>query len=195
MKYNFLTLASVLTLTLGSGAAWATEGINLSRTADTPAERGAYHYEFDRDEQCQGYDFGVKRLGITDPCGKKEVKPVTEPVTEVSVVKEYSVYFDLDKSDIRKQDQDVLVQASTDIKQYQPSKVVVVGHADTSGAAAYNEALSKRRAQTVSKALTGMGVENYVLDEKAMGEMAPAVETGDGVRLQENRFVSIKFLK
>jgi len=38
-------------------------------------------------------------------------------------------------------------------------------------------------------------VENRIIDEKAHGEKHLAVNTGDDVRLQENRHVVVKFRK
>lgn len=201
MNRKLLIAGTALSLCLGATGVMAGEektppkqGLELSREAETPAEQRAYHYEFDRDEQCQGYALGVKRLGIDDPCGRKKVEKVVE-AKKVEMVKEYVVYFDFDDETVREDDKAILQQAANEITQYNPDQVIVVGHADTKGSAEYNEALSARRANAVSEVLTSLGVNNFVLDKKAKGEMAPAVPTADGVKLQENRFVSVQFLR
>ena len=67
------------------------------------------------------------------------------------------------------------------------TRVVVVGHTDTSGAPAYNVNLSERRAKAVADALVGSGVSQTALSVDFKGETAPAVATGDGVKEPLNR--------
>ena len=67
------------------------------------------------------------------------------------------------------------------------TRVVVVGHADTSGSAAYNVRLSERRAKAVADALVGLGVDAAKLAVDWRGETEPAVATGDGVKEPLNR--------
>ena len=199
MKYTLLAATTALTIVASIGGASAQEAapnpaLELSQTADTITEQNAYDYEFNRAEPCQGYYWGVKRLGYVDPCGaKEEEKTVTQQAYEV--LNEYVVYFDFDKSNLRSEDQDVINRASQDISKFNPSKVLVAGYTDTSGSADYNANLSARRADSVSNALTNRGVANMVVDEKALGETNLAVPTGDGVKLQQNRRVVIQFVR
>ena len=67
----------------------------------------------------------------------------------------------------------------------------MVGHADTSGSAAYNVRLSERRARSVADALVGLGVNPGIVTADWRGETEPAVQTGDGVREPLNRRASI----
>jgi OOP family OmpA-OmpF porin len=67
------------------------------------------------------------------------------------------------------------------------TKVIVVGHTDTSGSTAYNARLSERRAKAVADALVGLGVNQSALDVDWKGESMPAVATGDGVKEPLNR--------
>ena len=63
----------------------------------------------------------------------------------------------------------------------------VVGHTDTSGAASYNLALSKRRAQDALNELVRQGIDRNVISSDGKGETEPFVQTGDGVKEQLNR--------
>jgi len=63
----------------------------------------------------------------------------------------------------------------------------VVGHTDTSGAASYNLALSKRRANDALNELVRQGVERATITAEGKGETEPFVQTGDGVKEQLNR--------
>ena len=67
------------------------------------------------------------------------------------------------------------------------TKVIVVGHTDTSGSAAYNLRLSERRAKAVADAMVGLGVAQGAIAVDWKGETAPAVATGDGVKEPLNR--------
>ena len=67
------------------------------------------------------------------------------------------------------------------------TKVIVVGHTDTSGSDAYNVRLSERRAKAVADALVGSGVAQTALSVDWKGESQPAVATGDGVKEPLNR--------
>ena len=71
------------------------------------------------------------------------------------------------------------------------SRIVIVGHADTSGSAAYNERLSDRRARTVADALVAQGVNGGAIAVDGLGETALARPTADGVREPLNRRATI----
>lgn len=69
----------------------------------------------------------------------------------------------------------------------EPASINVVGHTDTSGSAAYNLGLSKRRAEDARKELVRQGVPASRITSEGKGETEPRVQTGDGVRNAENR--------
>ncbi|MCH2396367.1 OmpA family protein, partial [Oceanibaculum sp.] len=69
----------------------------------------------------------------------------------------------------------------------------LIGHADRSGPAADNMALSQRRASSVQTALTADGVTAGQISSEARGETDPLVPTADGVREPQNRRVEIIF--
>ena len=83
--------------------------------------------------------------------------------------------------------QAVIGDAANYAKGGNATRVVVVGHADTSGSATYNVRLSERRAKAVADALVGSGVNQTALSVDWKGETMPAVATGDGVKEPLNR--------
>ncbi len=67
------------------------------------------------------------------------------------------------------------------------ANVRVVGHTDTSGAASYNLALSKRRASDALNELVRQGLDRSKITSEGKGETENFVQTGDGVKEQLNR--------
>ena len=67
------------------------------------------------------------------------------------------------------------------------NNIRVIGHTDTSGSAAYNLALSKRRAADAREELVRQGINQAVITSEGKGETEPFVDTGDGVKEQLNR--------
>lgn len=71
------------------------------------------------------------------------------------------------------------------------SGLTVTGYADRSGTDAYNDGLSRRRADNVAEALAAAGLSRDNLRVEARGENDPAIATADGVREPKNRRVQI----
>ena len=70
--------------------------------------------------------------------------------------------------------------------------VDITGHADSSGAVAYNQTLSERRANRVIDELVSGGVDPTRIGGRGVGETQLLIPTGDGVREEGNRAVVIQ---
>lgn len=75
------------------------------------------------------------------------------------------------------------------------TKVSVEGHTDSKGPDAYNKALSKRRAASVVKWLTGKGVAAKRLESKGLGEERPIDDNQTEEGRQNNRRVEFHILE
>jgi OOP family OmpA-OmpF porin len=104
-----------------------------------------------------------------------------------------TILFDFDKSVIRPDQQSKLAEAVKAARECADKPVLVVGHTDTSGSAAYNFRLSFRRASSVAQALRGGGVRADRIRTFSRGETELAVKTPDNVRNQANRRTEIVF--
>ncbi len=125
-------------------------------------------------------------------------QPKPEPVKPMKtskVLTDYEVHFDFDSSTVKPEAESTIEQVAREIQQYSPNEVTIAGHADKAGPSDYNIQLSQKRAEAISEELTRRGVTNRIIDREAYGEMRPAVDTRDGVALQENRRVVIEFRK
>lgn len=69
--------------------------------------------------------------------------------------------------------------------------VRVDGHADSSGKAAYNQQLSERRAQSVARALVGVGMPAQNIQSRGLGSSQPVANNRTSAGRTENRRVSI----
>jgi peptidoglycan-associated lipoprotein len=92
-----------------------------------------------------------------------EIKPIVEP-------KLSSIYFDLDKSDIRQADAEILKANSQVLKENSELKVTIEGNCCPLGTAEYNIALGWRRAQTTKEYLVRLGVLENRLNLMSFGE-------------------------
>jgi outer membrane protein OmpA-like peptidoglycan-associated protein len=103
---------------------------------------------------------------------------------------EFVVYFEWDRSDLTSQNAALIDQAVANIAsraECSAGSVTIVGHTDSSGGNAYNEALSVRRADVVAAALTERGIAASAITKAARGETELAKATNDGVREPLNR--------
>lgn len=71
------------------------------------------------------------------------------------------------------------------------SALSAVGHTDRSGSDAYNDGLSRQRADAVVAALTQAGLAPGIAAASGRGESEPRVPTADGERNPQNRRVEI----
>ncbi|MFJ4348857.1 OmpA family protein [Pseudomonas sp. NPDC089401] len=69
--------------------------------------------------------------------------------------------------------------------------VRVDGHADASGKAGYNQQLSERRAQSVARALVGVGMAEQNIRTRGLGSSQPVADNRTSAGRTENRRVSI----
>ena len=116
--------------------------------------------------------------------------PATVPPPP-SPVRQFTVYFEFDKSDLTPEGSKVVQEAAASYKETGSARISVAGYTDLSGTQKYNLALSKRRADKVRAALVGQGVPDSVISESWHGKENPAVPTADGVREPRNRRVEI----
>jgi OOP family OmpA-OmpF porin len=118
-----------------------------------------------------------------------ELRPVAAPPPPppVAATADYTVYFNFDSWTLTGEQLTVLQNAINAARAGRQSRITVVGHTDTSGSAAYNQALSVRRANVVVETLVDMGARREAIIASGVGETDLAVPTRDGVREPKNR--------
>jgi outer membrane protein OmpA-like peptidoglycan-associated protein len=120
-----------------------------------------------------------------------ETPAAPAPVAGPERQRSYQVFFDFNKSDITKAAAKVIKAAADSAKSGQVAKITVTGHTDTVGSAAYNQALSERRAAAVKKELIADGLASGEIATLGVGKTGLLVPTADGVREAQNRRAEI----
>jgi OOP family OmpA-OmpF porin len=85
-----------------------------------------------------------------------------------------------------------LADEAASVRKYPDMKVQVAGHTDSSGAEEYNQALSERRAQSVSDYLVSEGVNPDNLTVKGYGESDPIADNSTAEGRASNRRVELR---
>jgi outer membrane protein OmpA-like peptidoglycan-associated protein len=104
------------------------------------------------------------------------------------------ITFDVDSSAVKPGFQATLDKVAGTLTQYEKTYVDVMGHTDSTGSDAYNQALSERRASAVSGYLTSRGVQSARLATKGYGESQPKASNLDEAGRAENRRVEIRLV-
>jgi OOP family OmpA-OmpF porin len=109
-------------------------------------------------------------------------------------VSDYTVYFNFDSWTLSAEALSVITDAVNTARTGGQSRITIVGHADTSGSADYNQKLSERRANVVEEAMVQMGARREAISVSGVGESDLLVPTGDGVQEPRNRRAVVNLL-
>ena len=102
------------------------------------------------------------------------------------------ITFPVDSSTIQPQFRSTLDQVAQTLASYNQTYVDVLGHTDSTGSDAYNQALSERRAGAVADYLTSRGVDRARMGIRGYGESAPIASNDSEMGRAQNRRVEIK---
>jgi outer membrane protein OmpA-like peptidoglycan-associated protein len=129
----------------------------------------------------------------TKTCPNGAIILLTQACPAPAFIDPFIIFFDFDSDDINPAAAAILDNAVAAWRQISGFLVMLDGHADRSGAASDNLALSRRRANRVRAYLIGHGVPDGAITTETWGESRALVETPDGVREPQNRRVEISF--
>lgn len=103
----------------------------------------------------------------------------------------YMILFDFDDTMLSDEARIKLREVALTQRKWPSGRILVVGHADSSGSKEYNVALSQRRATAVINALVDAGADPSRITATWSGENNPAVQRPDGKREPANRRVMV----
>jgi len=117
--------------------------------------------------------------------------PPAEPVYETITLKAGAL-FDVNKSTLKPAGMQELDEVAGKITgNARVTDVKIVGHTDSTGAEAYNQQLSVRRATTVRDYLASKGVDTGLMSVSGMGESAPIADNTTSAGRAQNRRVEV----
>jgi outer membrane protein OmpA-like peptidoglycan-associated protein len=126
-------------------------------------------------------------FGVTPP----PPPPAPAPAAAPAPARTYLVFFDFDSAALTDRAREIIAEAAANAPRVQSTRIEVTGHTDTVGSAAYNQALSVRRANAVAAELERRGIPRSQMVITGRGFSQPLVPTGPNVREPQNRRVEI----
>ena len=127
----------------------------------------------------------------------KEIKQqipgaIVERVGEgIQVTFASGLLFDFDSDRVKAEAASNLRNLSSSLDKYPGTDLLIVGHTDSKGEDAYNQALSERRARATADYLASQGVERNRLRTSGRGELEPVADNGSADGQQKNRRVEV----
>lgn len=110
---------------------------------------------------------------------------------ELIVTLPQDILFEVDSTYVGPVLRDDLRALSASLQRYPDTSVVVIGHTDNTGSAAYNQDLSQRRAASVSRILVEAGTDPYRVRSVGRGEDEPVATNLTPEGRAQNRRVEI----
>jgi OOP family OmpA-OmpF porin len=161
------------------------EGLFLAKPAPKPVPMAAAPKPMDSDKD-----------GVTDNLDQCPNTPLGATVDARGCwTYEAKVLFDINSAQIKSEAYPMLQEAVLIMKKNLDLKVEVDGHADSTGAAAYNMTLSEKRAEAVKKHFVDQGIDPDRLTTKGFGITKPAASNKTKEGRAKNRRVELTPVK
>jgi peptidoglycan-associated lipoprotein len=175
MKHNMKTLA--LILAAAALAAGCASKVPLEDKKDVPVETRS------------GTGAGAGGAGSGAPAS--QVTTVNTGASQAAGAPRI-VYFDFDSFTIRDEYRGLVESNARTLAGNRNRKVVIEGHTDERGGREYNLALGQKRAETVARAMTLLGVNGDQVEAVSFGKERPAAQGSDEAAWAKNRRAEIK---
>jgi peptidoglycan-associated lipoprotein len=117
-------------------------------------------------------------------------RELTDPKSKLS---QRSIYFDLDKYDVKDEYKDLVAAHAKYLAANKGFKVLLQGNTDERGSREYNLALGQKRAEAVKRSLSLLGVKEDQIESVSLGEEKPKNAGHDESAWSENRRADILY--
>jgi peptidoglycan-associated lipoprotein len=133
----------------------------------------------------------------TTTAGNSKVTP-TQPSGGMTayadpMLQKRSVYFDFDSNAVKDEYRGVIQAQSKFLSDNRDKKIRIEGNCDERGSREYNLALGQRRAESVKKIMTVLGVADGRVETVSYGEEKPVAMGHDEAAWAQNRRADIKY--
>jgi peptidoglycan-associated lipoprotein len=132
------------------------------------------------------------RTATTTPAQQTPVtgNPLRDPS---NILSKRSVFFDYDSNAVKDEYRNVVTAHSRYMGDKRDSKIRIEGNCDERGSREYNLALGQRRAESVKKMMTVLGVTDGRIETVSYGEEKPMSQGHDESAWSQNRRADIKY--
>ena len=142
--------------------------------------------------------------GVTQPSASTSPGSTTRPTQPSTVagnplrdpsniLSKRSVFFDYDSNSVKDEYRTMVQAHSSCMGDKRDSKVRIEGNCDERGSREYNLALGQRRAESVKKMMTVLGVTDGRIETVSFGEEKPMAPGHDESSWSQNRRADIKY--
>ena len=135
---------------------------------------------------------GGATTGSTRPMQPESVagNPLRDPN---NILSKRSVFFDYDSNAVKDEFRGLVQAHSRYMSDKRESRVRIEGNCDERGSREYNLALGQRRAESVKKVMTVLGVADGRIETTSYGEEKPVATGHDEQSWAQNRRADIKY--
>jgi outer membrane protein OmpA-like peptidoglycan-associated protein len=109
----------------------------------------------------------------------------------IQVTFESGLLYDFDSDAVRTEAKANLRELAASLEKYPNTDLLIVGHTDQLGSAAYNQSLSERRARSAATYLVSQGVDGARMVTRGLGETEPVASNETEAGRQANRRVEV----
>ena len=131
--------------------------------------------------------------GAIVPAAAPAPAPAAAPVAAATkVTYAADAFFDFDKAVLKPEGRAKLDDLAGKVQGINLEVVIAVGHTDSTGAAAYNQSLSVRRAEAVKAYLVSKGIESNRIYTEGKGLTQPVADNATREGRSKNRRVEVE---
>jgi peptidoglycan-associated lipoprotein len=144
-----------------------------------------------------------RSAGVSQPSGtapSTTTRPTTQPAVTgnplrdpSNILSKRSVFFDYDSNAVKDEYKGMVQAHSRYMGDKRDSKIRIEGNCDERGSREYNLALGQRRAESVKKMMTVLGVGDGRIETVSYGEEKPMSPGHDEQAWSQNRRADIKY--
>lgn len=116
--------------------------------------------------------------------------PLTDPN---NILSKRSVYFELDSATVKDEYQSLIEAHAKYLRDHSETKVTVQGNTDERGSREYNISLAQRRADSVKKVMSVLGISEKQIETVSLGEEKPKASGHDEESWAQNRRADILY--
>jgi peptidoglycan-associated lipoprotein len=124
-----------------------------------------------------------RSVATIEPNGQ-DIDPLNDPK---GVLANRSIYFDYDSYEVKDTYRSLVEAHSKYLLANKSRKILIQGNTDERGGSEYNLALGQRRADSVKKLMTAIGVPEASIESVSLGKEKPKVQGSNEEAWAENR--------